>query len=274
MPGLDDRDYIITWRPDGGSLLVYRPMEMPSRVERLDLSTGERRLFRELAPVDRAGAICFYGAPFSADEKSYAYAFDRGVDFGASTPSSRKDEGPKMRPRWKKVILIAPLAILGMALFVAIGGGIVQLLWNWLLPPLAGWREIGFWQALGILALCRILIRWAWMAWSRSLHRPAAHGGALRAPDPGGAGTIPPGDAQTVWIRPVRRREPGAVKRGRPGRGSPGGQRRDGRWRAGAAARPSTSSRGAWQRHAATIRLRSWARVTADRRTRTAGKPL
>lgn len=62
-----------------------------------------------------------------------------------------------MRPSWKKLIFIAPLAVLGMALFVAIGGGIVQLLWNWLLPPLAGWREIGFWQALGILALCRIL---------------------------------------------------------------------------------------------------------------------
>ena len=62
-----------------------------------------------------------------------------------------------MRPRWKKLILIAPLAILGMALFVALGGGVVQLLWNWLLPPLVGWREIGFWQALGILALCRIL---------------------------------------------------------------------------------------------------------------------
>jgi hypothetical protein len=44
-----------------------------------------------------------------------------------------------------------------MALFVAIGGGVVQLLWNWLLPPLVGWREIGFWQALGMLALCRIL---------------------------------------------------------------------------------------------------------------------
>ena len=30
-------------------------------------------------------------------------------------------------------------------------------LWNWLLPPLFGWRQITFWQALGILALCRIL---------------------------------------------------------------------------------------------------------------------
>ena len=47
-----------------------------------------------------------------------------------------------MRPRWKKLILIAPLAILGMLLFVAIGGEIVQCLWNWLLPTLFGWREL------------------------------------------------------------------------------------------------------------------------------------
>ncbi|MBI3447882.1 MAG: hypothetical protein HY049_03020 [Acidobacteria bacterium] len=45
----------------------------------------------------------------------------------------------------------------GIALFIAIGGGIVLLLWNWLLPPLFGWREINFWQALGLLTLCRIL---------------------------------------------------------------------------------------------------------------------
>jgi hypothetical protein len=62
-----------------------------------------------------------------------------------------------MRPRWKRLILIAPLAILGTLLFIAIGGGIVLYLWNWLLPPLFGWREITFWQALGLLALCRIL---------------------------------------------------------------------------------------------------------------------
>ena len=62
-----------------------------------------------------------------------------------------------MRPRWKRLILIAPLAILGMLLFITIGGGIVQFLWNWLLPSLFDWREISFWQALGILALCRIL---------------------------------------------------------------------------------------------------------------------
>ena len=59
-----------------------------------------------------------------------------------------------MRRKW---FFIAPAAILGILLFTFIGGEIVLHLWNWLLPPLFGWREITFWQALGILVLCRIL---------------------------------------------------------------------------------------------------------------------
>jgi hypothetical protein len=43
-------------------------------------------------------------------------------------------------------------------LFGYLGGEIVMLLWNWLLPPLFGWRTLTFWQGLGLLALCRILI--------------------------------------------------------------------------------------------------------------------
>ena len=39
----------------------------------------------------------------------------------------------------------------------AIGGELVVHLWNWLLPTLFGWRQISFWQAIGLLALCRIL---------------------------------------------------------------------------------------------------------------------
>ncbi|MGH9943185.1 MAG: hypothetical protein ACRD9R_12620 [Pyrinomonadaceae bacterium] len=44
-----------------------------------------------------------------------------------------------------------------MLVFIFIGGEIVMHLWNWLLPPLFGWPQIGFWQALGLLTLCRIL---------------------------------------------------------------------------------------------------------------------
>ena len=56
-----------------------------------------------------------------------------------------------------RLILIAPLAILGMVIFAWIGGEVVMLLWNWLAPALFGLRQITFWQALGLLALCRIL---------------------------------------------------------------------------------------------------------------------
>lgn len=59
-----------------------------------------------------------------------------------------------MRKRW---FWIAPLAILAMIAFVFIGGKVVMLLWNWLLPPLFGWHMLTFWQALALLALCRIL---------------------------------------------------------------------------------------------------------------------
>jgi len=57
----------------------------------------------------------------------------------------------------KRLIWIAPLAILGIVIFTWIGGELVMLLWNWLLPTLFGWRQITFWQAIGLLALCRIL---------------------------------------------------------------------------------------------------------------------
>ena len=59
-----------------------------------------------------------------------------------------------MRRKW---VFIAPLAFLGMLLFIALGGEVVRLLWNWLLPPLFGWHAITFWQALALLVLCRIL---------------------------------------------------------------------------------------------------------------------
>jgi hypothetical protein len=59
--------------------------------------------------------------------------------------------------RRHKLLFIAPAAILGILLVMTIGGQAVRLLWNWLLPPLFGWREVTFWQALGLLVLCRLL---------------------------------------------------------------------------------------------------------------------
>ena len=63
--------------------------------------------------------------------------------------------------RFMKWYYIVPLAIVAapvlIALFVLLGGGVVMLLWNWLLPPLFGWPQITLLQGFGLLALCRIL---------------------------------------------------------------------------------------------------------------------
>ncbi len=56
------------------------------------------------------------------------------------------------RNKW--IFVAAPLAL---ALFMAICGEVVMHLWNWLLPTLFRWRQITFWQALGLLVLCRLL---------------------------------------------------------------------------------------------------------------------
>ena len=58
------------------------------------------------------------------------------------------------RKRW---FFIAPIALFAMVAIAFIGGTVVQLLWNWLFPSLFGWRQITFWEAFGLLVLCRIL---------------------------------------------------------------------------------------------------------------------
>ena len=55
------------------------------------------------------------------------------------------------KPRCGKFIL---LAVLGVAAL----GGAVMVLWNWLIPTLfVGGKEIGYLQAMGVLALSKIL---------------------------------------------------------------------------------------------------------------------
>lgn len=59
-----------------------------------------------------------------------------------------------MSAKWIGRGLLIAIAIL---IFIAAGGQVVLHLWNWLLPSLLGVRTITFWQAVGLLALCRLL---------------------------------------------------------------------------------------------------------------------
>ncbi len=60
--------------------------------------------------------------------------------------------GRRMR-RGIKVLLMVPVVVM----VVALVGFLFMLLWNGLMPGLFGLRAIGYWQALGILILSRIL---------------------------------------------------------------------------------------------------------------------
>src|SRR4029077_5167733 len=55
-----------------------------------------------------------------------------------------------------KRIWITLAASVGIAAFIGIGGEVVMHLWNWNLPAVFGWRQITFWQAIGLFSLCRI----------------------------------------------------------------------------------------------------------------------
>jgi hypothetical protein len=54
-------------------------------------------------------------------------------------------------------IAIGIAVAIGFVLFILLGGLVVQWLWNRLLPNIFSLPQITFWQALGLLALSRIL---------------------------------------------------------------------------------------------------------------------
>jgi hypothetical protein len=73
VPGLGESDSIAHWSADGRFVLAYRRAEIPCRLERVLLATGDRSLFREIAPADRAGLLSLRGVFVTDDLRSYAY---------------------------------------------------------------------------------------------------------------------------------------------------------------------------------------------------------
>lgn len=62
---------------------------------------------------------------------------------------------------------------LGASIFLAVlaaAAAAVMLLWNALIPEIAGWTAIGFWQAAGLIVLCRLLFGGI----GRGMHGPFA----------------------------------------------------------------------------------------------------
>lgn len=55
----------------------------------------------------------------------------------------------------QKHLVFIPLFLVVMG---ALLGGLVMWLWNWLMPVIFGLPTLTFWQAVGLVVLCRLLV--------------------------------------------------------------------------------------------------------------------
>jgi Tol biopolymer transport system component/tRNA A-37 threonylcarbamoyl transferase component Bud32 len=75
--GMEPGEEPITFSNDGRTLYVYQPGDLPARVFQLDLSTGQRKLWKQLMPADPAGVERIGPIRMTADAKTYVYGYHR-----------------------------------------------------------------------------------------------------------------------------------------------------------------------------------------------------
>jgi Tol biopolymer transport system component len=67
----------IVWSADGRSVYVYRRNELPARIVRVDVETGRRETWKEIAPADRTGLDRIDTIRMTPDGRAYAYGYTR-----------------------------------------------------------------------------------------------------------------------------------------------------------------------------------------------------
>jgi eukaryotic-like serine/threonine-protein kinase len=77
VPGLSRAERVLQWSADGKAIYVRNPDELPAKVYRVDLATGRRQLWKELAPSDPSGVDEIPLISITPDGKSYVYSYDR-----------------------------------------------------------------------------------------------------------------------------------------------------------------------------------------------------
>jgi len=76
IPGVEKGEVPVQWTHDG-DLFVFRSGELPARVWRVDLDSGERTLWGEIAPSDPAGVFGIDYLAIAPDGVSYVYSYRR-----------------------------------------------------------------------------------------------------------------------------------------------------------------------------------------------------
>jgi hypothetical protein len=77
IPGMNAGEQPITFSTDSRSLYIYQPGELPTLVNRLDLQTGNRTLWRQLMPSDPAGVENIGPILLTPDAKTCVFGYHR-----------------------------------------------------------------------------------------------------------------------------------------------------------------------------------------------------
>ena len=77
IPGFISGEQPITFSSDNHSLYVYQPGELPARVDKLDLQTGKRSLWKQLMPSDPAGVETIGPILITPDAKTCIFGYHR-----------------------------------------------------------------------------------------------------------------------------------------------------------------------------------------------------
>ncbi len=67
----------VQWSPDGAYLYIVRFIEIPARILKYDLATGETTLWKEVSPADPAGISGIGPVHMTPDGKTYCYSYRR-----------------------------------------------------------------------------------------------------------------------------------------------------------------------------------------------------
>ena len=77
IPGLAAADSPIAWSADDRALYIYRYGELPAQIYRLEIETGQKKLWKRLMPSDAAGVNIILPVLVTPDGKSYVYGYRR-----------------------------------------------------------------------------------------------------------------------------------------------------------------------------------------------------
>jgi len=77
IPGLEVGEVPARWSSDGRSLFVYRLGEVPATVNKLDLATGHKQIWKQLVPLDVSGVTDISSVLITPDGNNYVYEYGR-----------------------------------------------------------------------------------------------------------------------------------------------------------------------------------------------------